>query len=83
MTGLPNGNGVSDKIVNYAIEIADLKSLLDLNLKKCFYELNRLDLIIESINGPLLRQIILYRFENHMSWGQIERAIGGNHNSES
>ena len=83
ITGIPNGDGVSDKIANYATEIADLKSLLDLNLKKCFYELNRLDRYIESINDSLLRQIILYRFENHMSWGQIERAIGGNNNSES
>lgn len=41
--GLPSGRGISDKIGNYAAQIADLKSLLDLNLKKCFYELNRLD----------------------------------------
>lgn len=83
ITGLPHGTGVNDKIGSYAAQIADLKSLLDLNLKKCFYELNRLDRYIESIKDPLLRQIILYRFENHMSWGQIERAIGGNDNSES
>lgn len=83
ITGLPNGKGISDKIGNYATEIADLKSLLDLNLKKCFYELNRLDRYIQSVDDLLIRQIILYRFENHMSWRQIERAVGGNNNSES
>ena len=83
ITGLPNGRGISDKIGNYAAQIADLKGLLDLNLKKCFYELNRLDRYIQSVNDPLVRQIILYRFENHMSWNQIERAIGGNNSSES
>ncbi len=83
ITGLPKGKGISDKIGNYAAQIADLKGLLDLNLKKCFYELNRLDRYIQSVDDPLLRQIILYRFENHMSWRQIERAIGGNNNSES
>ena len=41
ITGLPSGRGISDKIGNYAAQIADLKGLLDLNLKKCFYELNR------------------------------------------
>lgn len=83
ITELPHGTGVNDKIGSYAAQIADLKSLLDLNLKKCFYESNRLDRYIESIKDLLLRQIIFYRFENHMSWGQIERAIGDNDNSES
>ena len=83
VTGIPNGNGISDKVANYAAQIADLKGLLDLNLKKCFYELNRLDRYIQSVDDPLIRQIILYRFENNMSWNQIERAIGGNNNSES
>ena len=83
ITGLPHGTGINDKIGNYAAQIADLKALLDLNLKKCFYELNRLDRYIQSVNDPLVRQIILYRFENHMSWNQIERALGGNNSSES
>ncbi len=83
ITGLPNGNGVSDKIANYATEIADLKSLLDLNLKKCFYELNRINRFISGIDDSLIRQIILYRFENLMSWKQIEIAIGGNNKAKS
>ena len=62
ITGLPHGTGVSDKIGNYAAQIADLKALLDLSLKECFYELNRLDRYIQSVNDPLVRQIILYRF---------------------
>ncbi len=36
ITGLPSGRGISDKIGNYGAQIADLKNLLDLNLKKCF-----------------------------------------------
>lgn len=83
ITGLPSGKGISDKIGNYAAQIADLKALLDLNLKKCFYELNRLDRFIQSVEDPLIRQILLYRFEKHMSWRQIARAIGGNNTSES
>ena len=83
ITGLPSGKGISDKIGNYAAQFADLKALLDLNLKKCFYELNRLDRFIQSVEDPLIRQILLYRFEKHMSWRQIARAIGGNNTSES
>ena len=36
ITGLLHGTGINDKSGNYAVQIADLKSLLDLNLKKCF-----------------------------------------------
>ena len=83
ITGLPSGKGISDKIGNYAAQIADLKALLDLNLKKCFYELNRLNRYIEEVDEPLIKQIMIYRFENQMSWMQIEKAMGGKNRAES
>ncbi len=82
ITGLPHGTGINDKIGNYAAQIADLKSLLDLNLKKCFYELNRLDRYIESVDDPLLRQIMTYRFINGYSWSKISYMIGGNNTAD-
>lgn len=81
ITGLPSGNGISDKIGNYAAQIADLRSLLVLNLKKCLYELERLNRYVQGIDDSLVRQIIIYRFEKCMSWRQIEREIGGNNTS--
>lgn len=76
ITGLPNGNGVSDKIANYATEITDLKSLLDLNLKKCFYELNRLDRFISSVNDSEMRIILTLRYSQGLSWQQIAQNMG-------
>lgn len=76
VTGLPNGNGVSDKIASYATEIADLKSLLDLNLKKCFYELNRLDRFISSVNDSEMRIILTLRYSQGLSWQQIAQNMG-------
>ena len=83
ITGLPTGKGISDKIGNYAAQIADLKALLDLNLKKCFYELNRLDRFIQSIEDPLLRQILTCRFVNGYSWRKIAFQIGGGNSVDS
>ena len=57
---IPNGNRILDKVGNYAVEIADLKRLLDLNLKKCFYELNRLQRFIQSVEDPLVKLIMIY-----------------------
>lgn len=68
ITGLPNGNGVSDKVANYAAQIADLKGLLDLNLKKCFYELNRLDRFISSVKDSEMRIILTLRYSQGLTW---------------
>lgn len=83
ISGMPSGKGVSDKVGQYAAQVVDLKALLDLNIKKSFYEFNRLIRYIGSVEDPVIRQIMIYRFENHMSWRQIERAIGGNNKAES
>lgn len=68
ITGFPNGNGVSDKIANYATKIADLKSLLDLNLKKCFYELNHINRFISSAQDSKMRMILMLRYIQNLSW---------------
>ena len=78
ITGLPSGKGISDKIGNYAAQIADLKALLDLNLKKCFYEFNRLNRYIEEVEEPLIKQIMICRFVNGYSWRKIAYTVGGN-----
>ncbi len=76
ITGLPHGTGINDKIGNYAAQIADLKSLLDLNLKKCFYELNRLDRYIQSVDDSEMRIILTLRYSQGLSWQQIAEIMG-------
>ena len=76
INGLPSGTGVSDKIGNYAAQIADLKSLLDLNLKKCFYELNRLNRYIQSVEDSQMRMILTLRYVNGLTWRQIAKSMG-------
>ena len=76
ITGLPSGRGISDKIGNYAAQIADLKGLLDLNLKKCFYELNRLERFIQSVEDSQMRTILTLRYIKGLSWQRIAYAIG-------
>ena len=75
ITGMPHINGISDKIGKYAAEIADLKGLLDLNLKKCFYELHRLNRYIESIEDSEMRMILSLRYINGLSWEQVAYSI--------
>lgn len=76
VTGIPNGNGISDKVGNYAAQIADLKGLLDLNLKKCFYELNRLDRFISSVKDSEMRIILTLRYSQGLTWQQVAQNMG-------
>lgn len=76
ITGMPKSVQFSDKLVKYAVEIADLKALLDLNLKKCFYELNRLNRYIDSVEDSQMRLILSLRYINGLTWQQIAFSIG-------
>lgn len=80
---MPKGNGVSDKIANYAADIADLKTLLDLNTKKYYYEWNRLNRYIAGVDDSLTRMILTLRFINGLSWRQVAYSIGGNNTENS
>lgn len=75
ITGMPHANGISDKVGKHVAEIADLKSLLDLNLKKCFYELSRLNRYINSINDSEMRMILSLRYINGLCWEQVATSI--------
>jgi hypothetical protein len=75
ITGMPMVQGISDKIAKYAVEIADLKGILDLSLKRCFYELNRLNRYIESVEDVEVRLILSLRYVNGLSWNQVAASI--------
>ena len=76
ITGMPQINGISDKIAKYAGEIADIKNLLYLNLKKCFYELKRLNRFVLGIEDSQMRLILTLRYINRLSWQQVALSIG-------
>lgn len=76
ITGMPFGSGISDKIGNYASDIADLDLLISLNLDKCWKELKRLNQFINTIDDSQLRQIFSLRYINGLTWQQIAFAIG-------
>lgn len=83
ITGMPRGTNWNDKIGRYAAEIADLKGLLDLNLKKCFYELNRLNRYVESVTDSQMRMILSLRYVNGLNWEQVAISISSCISGES
>lgn len=83
ITGMPHVAGVSDNVGKYVAELTDLKELLQLNLKKCFYEFNRLNRFIQSIEDSQLRMILSLRYISGLGWLQIALSIGGSNTADS
>ena len=83
ITGMPHVGDISDKVGKYAAEIADLKEWLDLNLKECFYKLNRLNRYIQSVEDGQMRMILSLRYVNGLSWEQVAASISSCISGES
>lgn len=83
LTGMPHAPGVSDKVGDYAAEIADLRGIIEAKHKQCLYERNRLERYIRDIDDSFIRQIFTYRFINGLPWNQVAACIGGNNTSET
>lgn len=77
MDGMPRAASSSDRVARYAIEIADLKGIIEAKHQQCLYERNRLERYIADIDDSLTRQIFTYRFVNGLPWEQVAACIGG------
>ena len=83
ITGMPHASQVSDKVGNYATEIALLKDLIKKNKDEVWKECLRLENYISGIDDSLIRQILSYRYVNGLSWAAVAHCIGGNNTADS
>ena len=83
LTGIPGSGKCSDKVGRYAAEIADLKALINLNMKKCWHEKRRLERYIQSIDDSLIRQIFFLRYIELKKWEDVAASLGGNNTENS
>jgi len=83
ITGMPRHKRVTDKVGDFAVEIADLGAQIDVNIKRCFSELIRLTRYIDSLDDSLVRLILSLRYINGLSWRQVALNIGGESTEDS
>ena len=83
LTGIPGSGKCSDKVGRYAAEIADLKALINLNIKKCWHEKRRLERYRQSIDDSLIRQIFFLRYIELKKWEDVAASLGGNNTENS
>ena len=82
ITGMPHAPGVTDKVGEYAAEIADLRGIIEAKHQQCLYERSRLERYITTIEDSLLRQVFTYRFVNGLPWQQVAACIGGSNTAD-
>lgn len=76
ITGMPHGTDIKDLVGNCASEIIDLEDLIEIKLKECFFNLNKLNRYINSIDDSQMRMILSLRYINGLSWQQVAFSIG-------
>jgi hypothetical protein len=76
ITGMPHSKTLRDKVASNAVEIAELRRLIELNLKKCFIERARIERYIGSVGDCSVRVILQLRHIEGLSWDQIGKQIG-------
>lgn len=83
LDGMPHAPGVSDKVGDMAVEIADLKDKIASLEKACDRERLKMEKYIGQIKDDQTRMIFRLRFLRCMTWSQVAEAIGGRNNADS
>ena len=83
LTGMPIAPGFGDKISRYAVELMEIKEILQCNLRRYMIEYNRLLRYISSVEDSQMRQILTLRYLNGATWRRIAMEIGGGNTEDS
>ena len=81
LTGMPHAPGMSDKVGDLAVEIADLEGRIQILMNELSLEETKINLFISAIENDQTRMIFRLRFLHCLTWGEVATVIGG-HNTE-
>lgn len=83
ITGMPFCSETSDKVGNFAVQIAEQKRLIEKKLKRCMELQNQIVSYINSIDDSLIRLIMTYRYIYSCTWCKTAMKIGGGNSADS
>lgn len=83
LTGMPHAVGVSDRIGDLAVEIADLRGRIKMLQIELDREEEKLNLIINTIDNDLTRTIFRLRFLHCLTWKEVAVVVGGRNTEKS
>lgn len=83
LTGMPHAPGVSDKVGNLAVEIADLEARISRLEGECEKEKAAITKFADSIEDDHIRMIIRLRFLYALTWKEVADVVGGRNSENS
>ncbi|MGE4541831.1 MAG: hypothetical protein AB7D35_11270 [Bacteroidales bacterium] len=83
ITGLPSGSGKSDITANKAIKISNMEQIINGIMANIQIQKERIMTYIITIDDSFIRQIMLNRHVELMSWCQVANEIGGGNTADS
>ena len=75
--GIPACKGITDRVAEYAPQIAHLKTLIQNNIRWRLHLQYKIEAFIESIEESEIRQIFRLRYLEGKTWKQIAFAMTG------
>lgn len=82
ISGLPYVSMLKDNVSFYLSVIDELKQQIMQRVLESVEQYAKLNAFVNSIQDPLIRQIVLYKFVDNLQWSQIAARIGGNNSEE-
>lgn len=79
--GMPRGGTLSDKTA-LAADIADLKVIIQSKHAMCIALYNKIMHFVACIDDSLMRQIIMHRHLDMMTWCDIAQKVGGGNSAD-
>lgn len=77
LTGMPHAPGVSDKVGDLAVEIADIENRINVLQSEIAQQEVEINLFISTIENDQTRMIFRLRFLRCLTWGEVAAVIGG------
>lgn len=83
LTGMPHAPGVSDKVGDLAVEIADLTASIARLERECEKEKAAIIKFADGIEDDHIRMIIRLRFLYALTWKEVADVVGGRNSENS
>lgn len=83
LTGMPHAPGVSDKVGDLAVEIADLEARIARLEGECENEKAAITKFADGIEDDHIRMIIRLRFLYALTWKEVADVVGGRNSENS
>ena len=83
LSDAPHGSSTRSKVENQAVQPETIKADIEVLKERAEQEKNKIRQYIKSINDSQIRQIINYRFVEHLKWDEVAARMGAGYTADS